>query len=420
MTTTTQRTMTPDEAGHVFVTPAAYADDAIFHDACRVLRHSAPIHRVEHPDFAPFWVLTKHADVLEAELHPNEFRNAPRPVLQNHEADRRQAEQGELLRTLIHMDAPDHRVYRAITADWFLPSRLSRLEARLQELARQSVAKMVELDGRCDFARDIAMPYPLQVILSILGLPESDYPRMLSLTQELFGAADPDLARGEEQSMEALIEVINDFFVYFSALTEQRRAEPTDDLASVIANARIDGELLQAMETISYYVIVATAGHDTTASAMAGGVLALVESPSELARLQQDPSLIPTAVDEIIRWVTPVKHFMRNVVEPYTIRGHRFEPGDTVLLSYPSANRDEDVFPDPFRFDVGRTPNKHLAFGFGVHFCLGAMLARMEIKALLTELLPRLRSIELTAEPKLMKTLFVGGVKSMPIRYALR
>jgi cytochrome P450 len=153
---------------------------------------------------------------------------------------------------------------------------------------------------------------------------------------------------------------------------------------------------------------------------MAGGVLALVENPSELARLQENPSLIPSAVDEIIRWVTPVKHFMRNVVAPYTIRGHRFEPGDAVLLSYPSANRDEDVFPDPFRFDVGRTPNKHLAFGFGVHFCLGALLARMEIKALLTELLPRLRSIELTAAPKLMKTLFVGGVKSMPIRYELR
>jgi cytochrome P450 len=388
MTSAVDRSLSPQEAAQVFVTPAAYADEQWFHDACTVLRREEPIHLVEHPDFAPFWVLTKHADVLEVELHPNEFRNAPRPVLQNHEADARQAEQGELLRTLIHMDAPDHRVIRAITADWFLPKSMARLEGRLQELAQQSVATMIEHGGRCDFARDIAMPFPLQVILAILGLPESDYPRMLTLTQELFGAADPELARGEQQTLEDLVAVIN-------------------------------GEPLGPMETISYYVIIATAGHDTTASAMAGGLLALIQHPEQLARLQADPSLIPTAVDEIIRWVTPVKHFMRNVVEPYELRGHRFEPGDTVLLSYPSANRDDEVFDDPFRFDVGRAPNKHLAFGFGVHYCLGAMLARMEIRALLAELLPRLRSIDLDGDPKLMQTLFVGGVKRLPVSYRI-
>jgi cytochrome P450 len=218
------------------------------------------------------------------------------------------------------------------------------------------------------------------------------------------------------------VAVINDFFVYFTALTEDRRANPTDDLASTIANATVindagEQELIGLMETISYYAITATAGHDTTASAMAGGMQALVENPDQLERLRQDPSLISTAVDEIIRWVTPVKHFMRNCTEPYEIGGLQFRPGDPVLLSYPSANRDEDVYPDPFRFDVGRTPNKHLAFGFGVHYCLGAMLARMELKAMLSELIPRLRSVELAGEPRLMKTLFVGGLKQLPIRY---
>ena len=213
--------------------------------------------------------------------------------------------------------------------------------------------------------------------------------------------------------------MIQDFFVYFSALTDARKAEPTSDLASVIANATIDGEPIGIMEQISYYVIVATAGHDTTSSAMAGGLQALIEHPDQLARLQADPSLLPTAVDEIIRWVTPVKHFMRNCTTTYELRGHTFEKGDAVLLSYPSANRDEEVFTDPFRFDVGRTPNKHLAFGFGVHYCLGAMLARMEIKAVLTELLPRLRSIELAGEPAEMQTLFVGGLKRLPIAYEL-
>ena len=409
--------MTPKEAGQIFVTSAAYADPDRFHAACAVLRREDPIHLVEHPDFAPFYAITRHADVLEIEVHNTQWENAPRPVIANLEADQRRIEQGDLLRTLIHMVDPDHRTYRGLTSDWFLPKNLSKLDARLAQLAKLSAQRMTELGGRCDFARDIAMQYPLQVILTILGLPESDYPRMLKLTQELFGSSDPEMTRG--QSLEDLVAVIQDFFVYFTALSEERKVTPTEDLASVIANASVGGDPIGIMEQISYYVIVATAGHDTTASAMAGGLLALIENPEQLARLQADPSLILTAVDEIIRWTTPVKHFMRNATEDYTLHGHTFRPGDAVLLSYPSANRDEEVFADPMRFDVGRTPNKHLAFGFGVHFCLGAMLARMEIKALLTELLPRLRSVELAGEPAEMQTLFVGGLKRLPIRYDL-
>ena len=409
--------MTPTEAGQIFITPAAYADPAYFHEACAVLRREDPIHLVESADFVPFHAITRHADVLEIELHNKEWENAPRPVIANLEADQRREEQGDLLRTLIHMDDPDHRAFRGMTAEWFLPKNLAKLDARLADLAKLSVARMEELGGRCDFARDVAMQFPLQVILAILGLPESDYRRMLQLTQELFGSSDPEMSRG--MSMEDLIAVIQDFFGYFTQLTVERQAEPTGDLASVIANATLDGAPIGIMEQISYYVIVATAGHDTTASAMAGGVQALIENPDQLARLQADPSLLPTAVDEIIRWVTPVKHFMRNCTTEYTIGGHTFQPGDAVLLSYPSANRDEEAFTDPFRFDVGRTPNKHLAFGFGVHYCLGAMLARMEIKALLAELLPRLASIELAGEPAEMQTLFVGGLKRLPISYTL-
>jgi cytochrome P450 len=171
---------------------------------------------------------------------------------------------------------------------------------------------------------------------------------------------------------------------------------------------------------ISYYVIIATAGHDTTSSAMAGGLQALAENPAQLQRLRDDPKLIATAADEIIRWVTPVRHFMRTATEPYSLRGHDFDTGDWVLLSYPSANRDEEVFDDPFRFDVGRSPNRHLAFGFGAHFCLGAQLARMEIRALLTELVPRLDHAELAGNPELTATLFVGGLKHLPLKYSIR
>jgi cytochrome P450 len=404
-----------EQAGHVFVDPAAYADEPRFEAATALLRREDPVHLVEGEGFNPFWAITKHADVLDIEAKNHLFLNNPRPVLGTAADDARRAEQGDMLRTLIHVDDPEHRQLRGVTAEWFLPKNLAKLEGQLAALAKRYVDRMVELGGECDFAKDITMQMPLNVILAIMGLPETDYPRMLKLTQELFGAADEDLRRGD--SAEDLIAVVQDFFVYFTQLTEDRRAHPTDDLVSVVANATIDGEPLTMMQTISYYVIAATAGHDTTASAMAGGLHALIEHPDQLARLRADPSLVATAADEMIRWVTPVKHFMRTATADHQVRGRTIRAGESVLLSYPSANRDEEVFDDPFRFDVGRSPNKHLSFGFGVHYCLGAMLARMELKALYTELVPRLRSVELAGDPKLMKTIFVGGLKSLPIRY---
>lgn len=412
--------MTLDEAHKVFIDPSAYADEERFHAACALLRRDDPFPRVSDPtgEYNPFWVATRHADVLEIELHNDIFLNEPRPVLGNAASDRRTAENGHMLRTLIHVDDPEHRELRQVTSEWFLPKNLARLETRLAELARHYVDKMASHGGECDFARDIAMQMPLNVILDILGLPESDYERMLTLTQELFGNADEDLRRGEKPA--DLMAVIQDFFAYFTAITEDRRARPTDDLASAVANGKIGGEDLTMIQTISYYVITATAGHDTTASAMAGGLQALIENPDQMARLKNDPSLVATAADEMIRWVTPVKHFMRTATCDYTLAsGHTVRAGESVLLSYPSANRDEAVFADPFTFDVSRSPNRHLSFGFGVHYCLGAMLARMELKAFFAELLPRLESIEIAGEPALMKTLFVGGLKRLPVRYSM-
>jgi cytochrome P450 len=402
----------------VFVDPSAYADEPRFYEACAVLRAQDPVHLVEGEGFNPFYALTKHADIFEIETKHTIFLNEPRPILGTAEDDARRARDGDLLRTLIHVDEPEHRQLRAVTSEWFLPKNLAKLDASLQTLAERYVDKMIEMGGECDFARDIAMQMPLNVILAILGLPESDYGRMLMLTQEMFGAADEEMRRGE--NVEDLIAVIQDFFAYFTAITEDRRANPTDDLASTVANGTIDGEPLTMMQTISYYVIAATAGHDTTASAMAGGMQALIEHPEQLARLQADPSLLATTADEIIRWVTPVKHFMRTATQDYELRGTTIRAGESVLLSYPSANRDEEAFAtDPNVFDIGRSPNKHLSFGFGVHYCLGAMLARMELKALFGALVPRLKSVELAGEPALMKTIFVGGHKRLPIRYEI-
>jgi cytochrome P450 len=410
--------LTLEIAGQSFLTGQTFQDEAYFHAVASKLRHEDPVHWVEHPDFNPFYVLTKHADILDVELHPAEFLNAPRAILGHKAADEQRALQGHLVKSLVQMDDPEHRLHRNLTSDWFLPKNLAKLEGRLAELAERSVQQMIDGGGEVDFARDIAMQYPLYVILAILGLPESDYPRMLQLTQELFGAEDPDFKR-EEDAMASLIQTVADFVNYFDGITADRQAKPTDDLASVIANGIIEGNPIGHKEQLGYYIIAATAGHDTTSNSMAGGMHALIEHPEQLARLRADPTLMPTAIDEMIRWTTPVKHFMRTATVDYDIRGTTVKAGQDVLLSYWSANRDEDVFADPFAFDVGRTPNKHLAFGFGIHYCLGAMLARMEMKALFGALLPRLQHVELAGEPQLTRSTFVSGHKHLPIRYAI-
>lgn len=414
-------TPTMDDAGKVLADPTAYADEPRLHAALTHLRANAPVCWVDNPPYRPFWAITKHADIMEIERANNLFINEPRPLLATAQADDMalaQLEAGMGLRTLIHMDDPQHRVVRAIGADWFRPKAMRDLKVRVDELAKIYVDKMMSTGTECDFVQEVAVNYPLYVIMSLLGLPESDFPRMLKLTQELFGGDDEEFQRGT--TPEEQLGVLLDFFAYFSALTASRREQPTEDLASAIANARVDGEHLSDVDAVSYYVIVASAGHDTTSASISGGLLALIENPGELQRLLDHPELMATAVEEMIRWTTPVKEFMRTATEDTEVRGVPIATGESVYLAYVSGNRDEEVFTDPFRFDVGRDPNKHLAFGYGVHFCLGAALARMEINSFFSELLPRLESIELNGEPELSATTFVGGLKHLPIRYTPR
>lgn len=412
---------TTDEAAKVLADPSAYADDDRLHTALTHLRATNPVAWVDNPPYRPFWAITKHADIMAIERDNNLFISEPRPLLMKADAEdllKAQAEAGIGLRTLIHMDDPHHRKIRAIGADWFRPKAMRDLKVRVDELAKRYVDRMRDIGPECDFVEEIAIQFPLYVIMSLLGLPEEDYDRMHTLTQEMFGGDDEEYSRG--QSPEELFAVLLDFFQYFAALTASRRANPTDDLASAIANGRIDGEPLSDMDTASYYVIVASAGHDTTKDAISGGLHALIQNPGELARLKANPDLMPTAVEEMIRWSTPVKEFMRTATADTVVRSVPIAEGESVYLAYVSGNRDEEVFADPFRFDVAREPNKHLAFGYGVHFCLGAALARMEMNSLFSELLPRLDSIELAGAPELSATTFVGGFKHLPIRYSLR
>jgi cytochrome P450 len=415
-------TPTMDEAAKVLADPSAYADDERLHAALTHLRANNPVAWVDNRPYRPFWAITKHTDIMAVERANELFISEPRPLLATAAADdlaKQQLEAGMGLRTLIHMDDPHHRKVRTIGADWFRPKAMRDLKVRVDELAKRYVDKMADLGGECDFVTDIAIDFPLYVIMSLLGLPESDFGRMHMLTQEMFGGDDDEYKR-DGGSLEDQLAVLLDFFTYFAKLTASRREQPTDDLASAIANGRIDGEPLSDVDTASYYVIVASAGHDTTKDAISGGLLALIENPGELDRLRSDPSLMGTAVEEMIRWSTPVKEFMRTATADTTIRGVDIAKGDSVYLAYVSGNRDEEVFTDPFRFDVGRDPNKHVAFGYGIHFCLGAALARMEMSSLFTELLSRLDTVELAGKPELSATTFVGGLKHLPIRYSFK
>lgn len=413
---------TSPEIENTLVNAACWADERGIHEQLRWLRNNDPLRYLEPPGFEPFWSATKYNDIKEIEGKKTIFINDPRPTLADKgrmEAIQALTGRKHLVRSLVQMDDPDHTKYRALTQTWFLGKNLQRLEGRIQELATMYVDRLAELGGECDFVKDVAIWYPLRVIMDILGVPAEDEPLMLKLTRELFGPADPDNQRSF--SDEDFFGVVKEFEDYFSALSAARRANPTDDAATLIANAQIDGEPIPELEANGYYIIIATAGHDTTSASTAGGLLGLLENPGEMAKLRADPEgLLSSAVEEAIRWVTPVRHFMRTATEDYVLRGKTIRAGESVILWYPSANRDEEIFEAPYEFRVDRKGSKQLAFGFGAHVCLGQHLARMEMKALYRELLARVESIELAGEPKYIHSTFVGGLKSLPIRYKMK
>lgn len=420
----------PADIARDIVDPAAYADGDRVDNAFAWLRREAPLDVAQPEGFDPFWVVTRHADILEVERQNELFHNGDRAtVLTTIEADHKVREMmggsPHLVRSLVQMDNPDHFAYRRVTQPSLMPQNLRALEARIREIARGFIDRMAEHGDRCDFARDVAFLYPLHVIMEVLGVPEADEPRMLKLTQELFGNADPELNRSGKsitdvkEGVDSIQSVVMDFMLYFNAITEDRRAKPREDLASIIANGKINGEPMGHLEAMSYYIIAATAGHDTTSSTTAGALWALAENPEQFAKVKADPSLIPGLIEESIRWVTPVKHFMRTATADTELAGRKIAKGDWLFLSYPSGNRDEAVFDDPFAFKVDRTPNKHVAFGYGAHICLGQHLARMEMRVLWEELLARLDSVELDGPPTRMTANFVCGPKSVPIRFKM-
>src|ERR1700752_1793542 len=340
----------------IFIDRTAYAAPRAWHAAAERLRKRDPLPLIDVEGYVPFRAVTRHAHVEEVERNHTLFWNTRDSVL----LPRAQVEQARQLgmdiKTLIHMDGAEHKAYRQVTNDWFKPANLrNQIGTVLPALARRFVDRMLEHDGECDFVRDIALYYPLHVILSILGVPETDEPRMLDLTQKVFGGEDPDVGGvAGVDPVQAFMQALQEMEIYFPGITMDRRAPPRSDVASTVANGTIDGQPLGDLETAGYYSIIATAGHDTTSSTLAGGLEALIRDPAQMKALKDDPSKIPNAVNEMIRWVTPVRHFMRQAQGDYTLSGVPLKKGDWLLMSYLSANRDETVFADPMRFDVSR------------------------------------------------------------------
>lgn len=392
-----------------------YGNIDIQHALFARLRREDPVHWTEPDGFRPFWTITKNADILEVERQSELFVNAPRSKLWSIEFEQSVANlmagNPHLVRGLPQMDGIEHRTYRKLTQAWFQPKQVKQLEPRIQELAKRTVDEMEAMGPEFDFYNDVSAWFPLRVIMLILGLPEEDESHLFRTTMAYFGGSDPEMQKGAD-----MVKAAQDYIDYFNDVSEDRRRNPTDDVASLIANSMIDGKPIGHHEASSYYIALASAGHDTTSSTSAGGLLALIQNPSEWRKLKNNPDLIPSAVEEMVRWVSPVKHFFRTAVEDYELRGKTIKAGDSLLMSYPSGNRDEEVFDDPFSFRIDRSPNRHVGFGYGAHSCLGMFLAKIEIQYLFRELISRVDSFELAGDPAWVETSFVGGLKRLPVR----
>jgi len=383
------------------------------------LRREDPVHWTEPEGYRPFWTVTRHADIMEIERQNDRFLNEPRSRLVSIEFESRVASlmQGRplLTQSMHSMDGERHRAFREITSNWFMPLQLKTLEEGIAKLAKDAVDDLQARGPECDFYKDIAVWFPLRVIMLILGLPEQDAAHLQMLTSAYFGGGDP-----EQQKAGDVIDAAQAFRAYFGEIAKARRAHPTDDVASLIANARIDGELVDEYLVSSYYIALASAGHDTTSASAAGGVLALIENPRQWALLRENPALVKSAADEFIRWVSPINHFFRTAKDDCEFRGRQIKAGQNLMMVYPSGNRDDEAFDDPNAFKVDRRANRHLGFGFGVHMCLGAILAKMEIQTLLREILARVSRFELNGTPTWVQTTFVGGLKTLPVRVVMR
>ena len=430
MATQARPTLDPAAALAV-IDPKSYAAWDPLLDLFDTLRRETPVAWVEGPDgvHPPFWLVTRYDDVMRVSKDNATFLNHPQTVVFSltegiEFAKSLTGGSPHMVASLVTFDAPIHMKYRKLTQEWFMPKNLRGLEAEIRAIAQDAVDRLLAAGTEADFCKLVSQPYPLHVVMQILGVPEADEPRMLMLTQQMFGGQDEELNRSgmadltQEQIIQLVARPVKDFEAYFAGLTAENRANPTGDVASTIANAVVDGEPLNDRDMMGYYIIVAAAGHDTTSASTAGAMLALARDPEQWARVRADRSLLPGIVEEAIRWTSPVQHFMRTAAQDTELGGQRIARGDWLMINYVAANHDPAQFENPRKFDAARSPNRHLAFGAGAHQCLGLHLARLEMRILFETLLDRIESVELAGEPRRAKSTFVGGLKALPLRFA--
>ena len=387
----------------LILNPEYWGRNGFPHAAARWLRENDPIRWYESELVDPFWLVTRHADVVEVSRNSQLWSSTERIMIEARRSE------PQPFRTMLHMDPPEHTKHRKIYKDWLTPRAVRRMEDRLHEISRELVDEIAPAKEG-NFVELMAARHPLKLICELLGVGSEAEEVVLGIAKQAFGSQDPEFK--DDGSIERAIE-------FNGGLIEARRAAPSEDLASAIANASIDGDALNMLEAMSHIMVLVTAGHDTTASAISGGLLALLRNPAELEKLKADPELIPTAVDEMVRYVTPTTNFCRTATEDTELSGVPIKKGQDVCMNFASANRDADVFDAPDEFRVDRNPNPHVGFGTGTHACIGQKLAQVEMNALFAELVPRIKRIELAGDPRWVDAIWISSLKDLPIQYEL-
>jgi cytochrome P450 len=419
----------PEEIARAVVLPESYVDEKnVSYPAFKWLRENNPLGVARVEGYDPLWIVSKFADIQKIETSQGELFGVgdENPILNTQAGDAffRQMTGGTVrnMDVVVFMDPPEHTQIRKIFNPWFRPSNVKKFEDQIRELAKAEVERMLDYDGECDFFADIAQWFALRSIVTLFGAPREDEDLFMRLSKAFFGGSDPEERREDVEQDEAAAakqwaNTVADFDNYFNPLTEDRRQNPTDDLLSVIANSEVDGEPISQGYANGQYIAMVTAGHDTTGATAGGTMLKLTEQPEILRRVGADPSLAAKLVEEGVRWVSPVKHFMRVALQDTELRGRRIKKGERLMLNFPSGNRDEEAIADPETFDIDRDPNRHLGFGHGAHMCIGQRIARSELRIFWEVLLPRVKSVQLAGEPKYLQTNFVGGLKNLPITF---
>jgi alpha-terpineol hydroxylase len=419
----------PDEIARAIIFPESYADlEGTVLPAGQWLRDNLPIGHAKVPGYDPVWLLSKYDDIRAVSADNTLYHNGDANPLFNSQADDQFARglTGGTTRTLdslSYMDPPEHPPYRNAVNDAFQPRVIrEKYESMFAELAQEMVQELMAFDGECDFVQDFAAHYPTRITMAVLGVPREDHGRMLTLTKEFFGGADPAMQREEFKGLDDAqgrqwAATTQDFYGFFEELRAQRRAHPEADLTTLVEGLQANGQPWPSHIMNGFLATVAPAGIDTTSGAITGAIIAFTKFPEQFQMVKEDPSLIPGLVDEAIRWTTPTKNFMRNATQDTELRGIPIKAGDRMCMMLFSGNRDEDQYPHPHDFDVTRRPNRHLSFSNGPHVCLGQHIAKLEMRLLFAELLPRLKSIEIVGEPERELSNLVSNWRSLPVRF---